>query len=1081
MKSLFKIIPFSPKNILFLIFIIQTALSFAQETKAEDITIVTIEQAERTHSQKDSATDESIIIFSGGVKLSVQKDTTTINISAQSVQFNRERQTLYAEGNITFEQKRGNDEGEVLTATTLLFNVGTLDGIFDASRIVQKKSNALNLSDGSVMIIFSELSGKEESGTVAFKNADLTFCDVEDPHWKIKASRIWLLPGNEFAFFNALIYVGPVPVAYLPFFYYPKDELIFNPVFGSRTREGWFVQTTTYIVGRKALQQADDDKSLYNFIQPTQLMEQKREGLLLRNLNDPAKNIPKHTVKIIGDYYTGLGALTGVDTNFKFDSGVIKELSFKLFLGFSRNLYENYNYNPNTFAARYIPYNPETGEMEWNTSNLFGLKLPFRYSANFKVNINHSLFSLAVSVPINSDPYFEDDFLDRSEFMDWLSYATNIGSTSGLSDESSNSGFIVSEFSWTVSGSLSPNVSALNPFITSLKITDLESSILFRSKDDTTLPDSRRHIDPLRKFYFPHQITPAKFGLQIGGTLFSTTKNAKEKAAKENEDPPPVLEIPSELAFLNGEEEPSGQTTATPPRATNNTNDKGVYTVDNAELYPTISFSAPSTQTMPNSEYSLTYDIKPSFTSTLLHETSTWKTVNDINWSQFESTYYRVYGTADLNSNLSIRGGFMNISNKVTFDGNYQIHPELSDSYYTTDTSRNQVLESDYNAFKLDLTNTNALMFKPFVYTEAFKDTSVSWNTGVRLIRTKFTGTADNPKWDYQLPAWDERSFSDHNVSVDLVSRQSSSFYQGLTVQSDLPPLVEKYTGRLRFGFPYTELSIDTGVERVSAEDASWKKNPLNQTASFSKQLWNSTLKLSQSFKYELEEDYFDSFSVSAEYAGFSLAYRMLYTYDYTYEAGWVASTDRMFIPYSFSVRYASGNYDFKWGTDKVQFGISLSTEVTADLVRPTNTSFSFSPSISLKIKNALELSFSATSENKVIYRYFQKWGNSSLQIPGETNMFVDLWNSFAFWDENLRRSSGFKIKSFTLKATHDLHDWSFSAEVKMSPRLLYNSDRKPYYDFSPYWSISIIWKPFSSLKTTIVDDYGTVKLNPQE
>ncbi|HBP09800.1 MAG TPA: hypothetical protein DD629_06340, partial [Treponema sp.] len=66
------------------------------------------------------------------------------------------------------------------------------------------------------MIVASEIFGRDSSGSVAFKNAALTFCDDEDPHWKVKASRIWLLPGGEFAFLNAVVYVGKIPVLYLP-------------------------------------------------------------------------------------------------------------------------------------------------------------------------------------------------------------------------------------------------------------------------------------------------------------------------------------------------------------------------------------------------------------------------------------------------------------------------------------------------------------------------------------------------------------------------------------------------------------------------------------------------------------------------------------------------------------------------------------------------------------------------------------------------------------------------------------------------------------------------------------------------
>ena len=40
-------------------------------------------------------------------------------------------------------------------------------------------------------------------------------------------------------------------------------------------------------------------------------------------------------------------------------------------------------------------------------------------------------------------------------------------------------------------------------------------------------------------------------------------------------------------------------------------------------------------------------------------------------------------------------------------------------------------------------------------------------------------------------------------------------------------------------------------------------------------------------------------------------------------------------------------------------------------------------------------------------------------------------------------------------------------------------TDGKSYYDFSPYFSISVSWRPLASMKTQIVDEYGEWKLNP--
>ena len=225
---------------------------FSDENKSEE-TIVYIESAKKTEYKKIE--EEEVVIFTGDVKLSVSKPSQEIYIEADNVTFNRSRSTIYAEGNVIFTEvgKGKDDSQESLTASSLLFNTETMEGVFDSARVVQESSKNINLTNGATLIVSSELFGKENSGTITFKNGVLTFCDDENPHWKIKASRIWLLPGNEFSFFNALLFVGNLPIFYMPFFYYPKDEMIFNPVFGYRPREGYFVQTTTYLIGRKPL------------------------------------------------------------------------------------------------------------------------------------------------------------------------------------------------------------------------------------------------------------------------------------------------------------------------------------------------------------------------------------------------------------------------------------------------------------------------------------------------------------------------------------------------------------------------------------------------------------------------------------------------------------------------------------------------------------------------------------------------------------------------------------------------------------------------------------------------------------
>ena len=86
--------------------------------------------------------------------------------------------------------------------------------------------------------------------------------------------------------------------------------------------------------------------------------------------------------------------------------------------------------------------------------------------------------------------------------------------------------------------------------------------------------------------------------------------------------------------------------------------------------------------------------------------------------------------------------------------------------------------------------------------------------------------------------------------------------------------------------------------------------------------------------------------------------------------------------------------------------------------------------------------------------------------------------NSFRFDDEMLRKNAGFKLKSLNFAITHDLRDWDFNMEFKISPQLK-NEGGKKYFDFDPHMTISIVWRPMAAMKTEIVDEYGEWKLNP--
>ena len=183
--------------------------AFSQE---EQNSVVTIEQALKTSYVKDEKQNTEIIKFSGNVVVSVVKGGKKTIIRADTINFDRKRNELYAEGGVVLEQFESGNSTQTLTAQSVLFNTATLEGIFYDSKAVQRRQESVKLPEGSTLIVFSDYFAKDRSDVITFKNGQLTFCDDENPHWHIDATRIWLLPGGEFAFFNALLYVGVVPV-----------------------------------------------------------------------------------------------------------------------------------------------------------------------------------------------------------------------------------------------------------------------------------------------------------------------------------------------------------------------------------------------------------------------------------------------------------------------------------------------------------------------------------------------------------------------------------------------------------------------------------------------------------------------------------------------------------------------------------------------------------------------------------------------------------------------------------------------------------------------------------------------------
>lgn len=1075
-----------------------------EEEKKDTKTVITIMNALKSGNRKDEKNGDELLTFDGNVKISVEKNGSKTIISADKVSYNRARDMLFAEGAVKLEQTESSGATQSISSDSLLFNTETLEGVFDNSRVVKAESNAINLPSGSKITVASDLFARDDSGTISFKDGSLTFCDEEEsPHWRIKASRIWLLPGNEFAFLNALVYVGPVPVMYLPAFYYPKDELIFNPVFGYRNRAGYFFQTSTYIFGRKPLDTGssssskDDENNILNdyfsLIKPTKLMDQKREGLILHNLDTEYKGDTSNYLKIILDYYTNLGVATGLAGSYKGGEN-IPSIDASAVLGFSNTVFQDSSSAYwHSFAASGITYKDE--------SNFMGVWFPFRYKANLKVSGSFPL-SYSLSLPIYSDPFFNYDFGDRNETMDWFSYLLNNPNQdpSTKTEDEKRDAAEVSSFTWENNLSYSFTVPEIfKPFVSSLSINSFDSTITFGTKNidktDSTvytsqeLADNYGEYNPNKKFFYPTTVSPLNTGVTVSGTIFSTStkKNAKVKKS----EGALAMELGSpefSLAEKDGEDESPETKTDGEKEKDEGSKDEEKNSLIDGKILPDLSYTLPSVSSMTPFSYSLTYSFSPSFSSQITYASEPLKKAADFDFNKLKTSFIQVRTPLSLNSNLGFYDNFFGITNNITFEPFYQQHPYIADLETVdgvenggySESSKKSLIETDYKASYMKLHSTNSVAFMPLVYYRHFKETKISWNTTINWLRTQFIGDADNPEWDYLTVDWnDKESITSHTLSATMAANEfGERFKQSLTFTATLPPQVDKYYGTLNLVFPYLTTTAETGMSKKSATDDTWKKEQFRHSATLS--LFNSKLKLTESYNYEWEEWHHDSFKVALSFGGLQASYTMRYTtpYDFDEKKGWVAQSEKEFLPYSLALAYSSSNKKFKKWKNRIEVTPGLSTSISYDFIRPTQSYFIFSPSVTFRLHKFFYVKFSMESRNDVIYRYFQDAAGASGRIPGETNPFIDLINGFRFDDEELRKSSGFKLKSFVLEITHDLHDWDFNMKFKISPRLVTPTGGQKYYDFSPYFSLSVVWRPMDSIKTKIADKYGDFVLN---
>jgi hypothetical protein len=923
---------------------------------------------------------------------------------------------------------------------------------------------------------------RRSSNVMVLQNGVITSCDEDDPHYSIKAKRVWLLGDKEWAMSNAVFSLGNVPILWVPFFYYPGEEIVFHPVIGYRSREGRFLQTTTYLVGAKPPKQSTTTLVSYKDngnSKPTEL-----RGIFLRRVSGKPPE-DKGTLKVMADYYSGLGAFTGLAGSFT-KLGGFGKTSLYLGLGRSRSLFPQSNsiYSPYVSAGDY--------ESVWNSSNLLGISMPVRYGLDLSTTYSSGGLTANIALPLYSDPYFEQDFTNRAEDMDWFKMfksTTDTGDTNAISTRSQLNPRIETSYS------LKPTL--FGPYLSSIDVSRLNVSAILNSKSATAASlneDSTLfNYDPNRTFFYPYVFRPVDASITFKGTLFNSSPVAASKdgkpagkAAADEMRNPWLDENPAEE-----EEKPAegdADKAAEPKDKAAEPKDKAAEPKDKA-AEPKDKAAEPKEEPADpkgNDEFRLPARA-PDFTAAKDDE---WK--ESLDWSLTPSAYYEdsylsndVLGPADVDydrlyslysykltgtlDGSASYGEWLSSSLSLAYSDQKQERPYLDET--DSATAENYRL-ADKTFQSRALTQTSKLTLRPLAPYWLWSGSNVSWGMISTIYGYKYDTSSSS--FEELWMSWSPETITSHSLSAILEIRPSG-LKQSLALTATLPPVLESYAGKLSFDGGFGTLYSQTRMYR-SAKGEDFKFEPLTTGASLGVSPWPV---LTNTFVYAIEEEEPQSNVAGLSWGPASLSLTSTQTQSYKPVAGtgWVAYGDRKF---AFSSVAANLNPQLRGdesskGGPAWSFGLGLS--LSQSLVRFTDSSLGINLSASYKVNDSLNLTLSCQSLNSAAWRYFPWAFKDDLAAIGRSpedyavNPLSDLWKSLSLWDKDSQKESLIKLKSLSLKAAQDLHDWTLSAEVSTKP--LYDAVAKTY-SLDTTFSILLSWKDIPDIKTTITKQTGS-------
>ena len=1040
---------------------------------------IIIKSARELNYIEDITIDQNYIILQGEVYLEMidYDNETTHKINADKIVFNQTEKTLSAFGNITYIINRA-DNNEYFHGNSLVFEINTWEGIFfegvsETDRLVENQE--LSSSENIKFYFSGENIYRGSSDRIELNQGSITSSKIIDPYYRLDADKIWILEPGEWAIKDATLFVGRIPVFYFPYFFLPGDELVFNPAVGYKDIEGYFINTTSFLIGLK--EETADDTFSFLKSQNTELKEKYIEDLFLKTTKNDLNNElwPYNNgsnLKLYVDYYSKKGFFIGLDGKMYFDAFI---KTFNIFTALS---YSRYIYLDSTTDV-YTPLRiNESGTYvkDYEKSSFLGLSIPFRFAFDTEMSFATNWLKMDIDLPVYSDSKFRANFMNREEGLKWTELINNDKSTNDESTIEDTTEKEVSNLNWYFNSSINPSVKYFSPVIDTLSIDKLNIKLNWLSRisehpENQLLLDNNYIYDDTFSFYYPSSLILPDVSGKIAGTLFQTHDDSLNTAEDTIDNQEFNLlknpwDIETELPDLSNFDN----------------------LIETPELMDFLLIDIENKNKLFSNR--LLYSILPSFSINSIYSSDIPLTENDIDFTS-DYSILSTQTTSSLDYSFNVYESLLVFSNISIFSTNYTDHfnpidqAEVWDSY---------VLQ-DKNATNYKLSDKIIINSRPFSHNDFLNESLFTYNLNTTLYNRYWNTLEENFQDNYF--EWNEENITDHSATIEI-KIDNSEIYQIIKLKTILPPeniilypelffYSDIITGSLKTEFQYIE-DVQNNYWIYKPYEgyiqySFFEKDFLKQTVSLDfEEMINSygqtelyvdkndsNLIFNENLDYYLDDWSLTKSSTDIQLWFFNFNYLMEDIVGYHFQKEepqvWILDTESYFQPSKASSTVIYEYNPDRFWKNRLKVSLDIFSTWTMNLQKYTDTAFTFDLNLSLYIAEFLELSFKSKSVNQTTYRYFSS-NSYDIGLP-DLNIFTDLIKSFNFFNEEDRKASNFNLELLSFSAIHHLSDWDLNIEYSGEPVLI-TTNNFTEYQWKSQFSLFVTWKPVPEIKKNI-------------